>query len=324
MKSTQPLAANEPDASRKPSISVIIPHLDQPDGLAACLESLRAQTLDRARFEVIVVDNGSTCRPETIVARYPGTRLLNESEPGPGPARNLGVANAAGEILCFIDADCRAHPEWLSAILTALNSLPRNTILGGDVQIWRQNSERWGAIEAFESIFGYRQKLHIEYYGFSGSGNLAVRADDFQKVGPFGGISLAEDKDWGSRARSCGFVFKYIPQMIVFHPARSSLGLLFVQWDRLIQHTLTEARRRKNWRLAWIGRAIAILGSPLFDIIEVFTSDRIDGLLARIKASAILVVIRSYRTWRMLTLLRSSSNRGIVWNRSAPISAGKE
>lgn len=308
---------------RKPAISVVIPHLDQPDGLAACLDSLQVQTLDRSLFEVLVVDNGSTCRPEVVVAQYPGVRLLYEPQPGPGPARNLGVKNAAGQIFCFIDADCRAHPKWLSVALDALNSLQRNTILGGDVQIWRQDPERWGAIEAFESIFGYRQKLHVEYYGFSGAGNLAVRAEDFHKVGPFGGISLAEDKDWGARARACGFTFKYIPQMIVFHPARPSLGLLCVQWDRLIQHTLTAACRNKNWRLPWLARAVAILLSPLADIVQVFVSDRINGFPARVRASGVLIAIRIYRAWRMLTLLRSV-DRGIIWNRSTPVSTAKE
>jgi cellulose synthase/poly-beta-1,6-N-acetylglucosamine synthase-like glycosyltransferase len=43
----------------KPLISVIVPHLNQPDSLDACLSSLDVQTLGRDRFEVIVVDNGS-------------------------------------------------------------------------------------------------------------------------------------------------------------------------------------------------------------------------------------------------------------------------
>ncbi|MBB4382508.1 glycosyltransferase family 2 protein [Bradyrhizobium sp. SBR1B] len=309
--------------AQNPSISVIIPHLDQVDGLSACLSSLQAQTLDSSLFEVIVVDNGSTCRPEAVTALFSGVRLLYELEPGPGPARNLGVKHAAGDIFCFIDADCRAHPHWLSAILDAFSRLPRGTILGGDVQIWRQNPEKWGAIEAYESIFGYRQKLHVEYYGFSGSGNLAVRSEDFHKVGPFGGILLAEDKDWGARARARGLVFRYIPQMIVFHPARPSLRLLCVQWDRLIQHTLTATRQHKSWRLLWLGRAVAVFGSPLFDIGEILTSDRIDGFLARVRAFGILIVIRWYRAWRMLTLL-AWSNRGVVWNRNTPVSVAKE
>src|SRR3569833_614821 len=97
-------------------ISIIVPHLNQADALEACLRSLDAQTLSRDLFEVIVVDNGSARLPADIVARHPGVRLLHEPEPGPGPARYAGAAVAKGEMLAFIDADCRAHPDWLNSV----------------------------------------------------------------------------------------------------------------------------------------------------------------------------------------------------------------
>src|ERR1700722_15686654 len=137
--------------SKKPLISVVIPHLNQPDGLEACLGSLESQTLERSAFEVIVVDNGSAQLPEGVVARYPGTRLLQESGPGPGLARNRGIARASGDTFAFIDADCRAHPDWLRGALGALQSAPERTILGGDVQIWRETDTAITALEAYES-----------------------------------------------------------------------------------------------------------------------------------------------------------------------------
>ena len=306
------------DAAGSLLISVIIPHLDQLDSLEACLVSLEAQTLDKSLFEIIVVDNGSKCGLEELISRHSLVRLFYEGTPGPGPARNLGAAKAAGEIYCFIDADCRAHRDWLSAALCALNSLPAGTILGGDVQIWREDTRAWTGIQAYESIFGYRQKLHVEYYGFSGSGNLAVRKTDFHRVGPFKGIEIAEDKEWGMRARARGLTFKYISNMIVYHPARPSLRQLCTQWDRLIQHALTMERKRKHWRVFWLGRALAVSGSPLLDVLEVMKSDRIDGLSARFRALAVLIIIRCYRAWRMITVLWGP-RRGIVWNRDIAI-----
>ena len=134
-----------PAQEKQPLISVIIPHLNQPEGLDKCLASLDAQTLEPSCFEVIVVDNGSISLPDTIIARHPDTRLLQESEPGPGPARNCGVRAARGDILCFIDADCRPHPTWLEVALQTLSSAPERTILAGDVQIWRRpRSEHHG------------------------------------------------------------------------------------------------------------------------------------------------------------------------------------
>jgi glycosyltransferase involved in cell wall biosynthesis len=300
--------------SKWPLISVIIPHLNQPEGLEVCLNSLESQSLERARFEVIVIDNGSTVVPEDVVARHPGTRLLHESQPGPGPARNRGIQAATADIFAFIDADCRAHPDWLRSALHILRLLPERILLGGDVRIWRDDNKPFTAIEAYESVFGYRFKLYIERQGFSGTGNLIVRRADFEMIGPFAGIQIAEDIEWGQRARAVGCTFRYVPEMIVFHPARQSLSELYVKWDRHIQHFLNMAREKPAWRIRWIARALAVLGSPIVDVAKVFASDRIEGASTRFKASLVLVAIRIHRARKMLSLMRAS--RGVAWNRN--------
>ena len=172
----------------RPLISVVVPHLNQSDLLHECLSSLDAQTLERAKFEVIVVDNGSTHLPTAVTALHPGTRLLEEREPGPGIARNRGVQEAAGKVFAFIDADCRAHPDWLRVAQATLGASQDHTILGGDVQIWPSQSGSYTAVEAYESVFAYRFKLYIEKHGYSGTGNLVVRRSDFERIGPFAGI----------------------------------------------------------------------------------------------------------------------------------------
>src|SRR4051812_2596136 len=294
-------------------ISVIIPHLNQPEGLEACLCSLEAQSLDGVPFEIIIVDNGSEAPPWEVVARHPGARLLLELQAGPGPARNTGARSANGSIFAFIDADCVAHPDWLRNALRTLNSSPPRTILGGDVRIWRKQNDDFTAIEAYESVFAYRFKLYIEQHGFSGTGNLMVFRADFESVGPFAGIEIAEDMDWGERARSAGFRFRYVPDMIVFHPARGSLQELYAKWDRHIHHYLNTARGKPGWRLQWIVRALLILGSPMIDSATVLRSERIEGISARLKAIAVLCAIRAHRAMKMLSLLYGS--RSIVWNR---------
>jgi glycosyltransferase involved in cell wall biosynthesis len=304
--------------TKKPLISVIIPHLNQPKGLEACLGSLDSQTLDRSAFEVIVVDNGSTSLPETVIERHPGTFLLQELKPGPGLARNRGIEAARADILAFIDADCRAHPDWLRSALRALQLSPERTILGGDVQIWQESKTTITALEAYESVFAYRFKLYIERHGYSGTGNLVVRHGDFDRVGPFRGIDVEEDSDWGQRARSAGFTFRYAPEMIVFHPARSSLRELFVKWDRHIRHAANMEAKHAMWQVRWILRALAILISPVVDWTKVVVSDRIHGASARIEAIFVLVAVRAYRAYKMIGLL-SSEKKGVVWNRASAL-----
>jgi GT2 family glycosyltransferase len=298
--------------SDKTLFSVVIPHLNQTEDLNNCLTSLAAQSLGRSQFEVIVVDNGSTVPPDTTIARHPGVRLLQELSPGPGLARNRGALNAAGDILAFIDADCRAHPDWLRNALAAIKSLPERSVLGGDVQIWRDGN-RVSAVEAYEIIFAYRFQLYIERDGFAGTGNLIVRRDDFNRIGPFAGISVAEDIEWGQRARAAGFTFRYVPDAIVYHPARRSLHELLVKWDRHIQHYLNMARGTPGWRIRWIARAVVVLVSPAIDFMKVMASDQLEGVSARCKAVAVLIAVRVYRAWRMVILMLSK--KGVIWNR---------
>ena len=298
-------------------LSVIIPHLNQAAELEACLSSLDAQHLDHALYEIIVIDNGSTVPPSAIVARHPGARLLYESRPGPGPARNAGIQDVKCEVLAFIDADCRAHADWLRSALQALPSPPNGTILGGDVRIWHDDGSRVTAIEAYEVVFAYRFKLYIEQHGFSGTGNLVVRRSDFAKIGPFADINVAEDVDWGQRACRAGFKFRYVPEMIVFHPPRRTLHELCVKWDRQIQHALNKAREKPGWQIRWIARALAVLASPTLDFMKVFSSNRIHGATARIKAILVLVAIRTHRARKMLSLMGESQT--IVWNRDTSV-----
>jgi glycosyltransferase involved in cell wall biosynthesis len=300
--------------TERPIISVIVPHLNDPLHLAECLDSLDSQTLESDRFEVIGVDNGSTQLPTAIIAQHPGIRLLQEGEPGPGVARNRGVTEARGGVLAFIDSDCRAHREWLSSALAALEAAPEHTALGGDVQIWRSQKDRVTATEAYESVFAYRFKLYIEQHGFSGTGNLVVRRSDFDRVGPFAGIQIAEDIDWGRRALLAGCTFQYIPRMIVYHPARRSVTDLFVKWDRHLQHAVNASDGSLAWKIRWAARAFVVLASPIVDWPKVVFTDRLEGWSSRVKAFAVLVTVRFYRFWRMLALVNTKA--GVVWNRA--------
>ena len=302
------------DASNGAStVSVIVPHLNQPEFLENCLASLDAQTLPRDRFEVIVVDNGSTQLPVSVVEKHAGMKLVQEMQPGPGPARNRGVREATGSIFAFVDADCRAHPDWLRAGVATIEASAPHTILGGDVQIWRDDKQRFSATEAYESIFAYRFKLYIEQHGFSGTGNLMARRVDFDKVGPFAGINVAEDIDWGRRALQGGCKFVYAPEMIVYHPARKSLGELFVKWDRHLQHAANISDGTFVSKARWLARAAAVLISPAVEWPKVVFSDRLPSVSTKAKALYVLTIVRAYRAWRMATLVGSSG--GVVWNR---------
>src|SRR4029079_5050367 len=64
-------------------------------------------------------------------ACFPAVRVVRSDRPLlPGDARNLGVRNARGAVILFIDADCTADPGWLAAGLAGLDNA---AIVGGTV-----------------------------------------------------------------------------------------------------------------------------------------------------------------------------------------------
>lgn len=296
----------------RPRISVVIPHLNQPEHLARCLAALAAGT--RAPDEVIVVDNGSRELPEAACATH-GARLLVEPEPGPGPARNRGVAASSGEILAFIDADCLADPGWLAAAEAAMAD-PEATILGGDVRIALADPARVTMIEAYESVYAYRMDRYIAREGFTGAGNLVLRRGVFDAVGPFPGIGVAEDRVWGRRATARGYRIRFVPGMRAFHPARDSLADLASKWDRQIAHDHADAAGRPGgrWRFA-----LKTLAMPVFwvaEVPQVLTTDRLSGARARGLAFLCLVRMRLYRAGRMARLLAGADAGRIAGSRN--------
>jgi glycosyltransferase involved in cell wall biosynthesis len=299
-----------------PRISVIIPHLNQHDALRRCLQSLVAQTW-REEFEIIVVDNGSDAPPDAIVSAFPGAQLLQEQEPGPGPARNRGIAASRGGVLAFIDADCVADDGWLLTIAGRSDNGQPKRILGGDVRIAIADSTRLTQLEAYESVFSYRQKDYITKQGFSGTGNLAVRREDFDVIGPFAGIEVAEDRDWGKRATKLGYVIEYVPDMVVYHPARVSISELFEKWERHIDHDFSECLNAPFGRIRWALYAIAIAASPAIELPRILRSTRISTIRDRCLAALAMVRIRFFRVRRMIAVAAASnhSQQSQSWNR---------
>ena len=164
---------------------------------------------------------------------------------------------------------------------------PEAMILGGDVRIAYENPARLTALEAYESIYAYRMDRYIAREDFTGTGNLIVRRAVFDDVGPFAGIGVAEDRDWGQRATAKGYRIRYVEGMKVYHPARKTFAELARKWDRQTAHDYAKAKT--EGRLPQFAVKMLAMGpSPLAEIPRLLASDRISG--ARSRALAFLVL----------------------------------
>lgn len=91
----------------QPKISVIVPVYNAEKWLRRCVDSILAQTY--TDFELLLVDDGSTDGSGAICDEYatldPRIRPFHKPNGGVSSARNLGLDNANGEWICFIDSD---------------------------------------------------------------------------------------------------------------------------------------------------------------------------------------------------------------------------
>ena len=298
-------------------LSVIVPHLNEPDDLRQCLLFLDAQRADGIPFEIIVVDNGSVEMPVAACLDIPNLRLEREIVPGPGPARNHGASLARANVLAFIDCDCIAQPGWVREIVNLMANRPDIALLGGDIGILLTDPQYPSAIECYESIYSYRARAYVERYGFAATGNMAVRKHVFHSVGSFGGISTMEDTEWGQRATAKGYRIAFLAEAKVLTPSCKSFAELARRWDRHVAHEFRRVAGRRGVTLRWLVDGIIVVCSPLAEVFKIFTTDRVSGIRNRMLALACLTRIRVHRGRRMFGLVfHGDAGRFIEnWNR---------
>lgn len=109
----------------RPYLSVIVPTYQGERVLPLSLAALRGSTLPREAWELIVVDDASTDRTDTVAAAYADTVVRLPGSPhGPAYARNRGFEVARGDIIVFVDADVCVHADALARFATIFAARP--------------------------------------------------------------------------------------------------------------------------------------------------------------------------------------------------------
>ena len=104
-----------------PLVSVVIPTYNEQERIRNCLTSIFAQRTSHS-FEVIVVDSSKDDTPEIVRREFPEVKLVHrDQQTFAAEARNIGIEKATGTVVAFIDADCVADSNWITAIARSQN-----------------------------------------------------------------------------------------------------------------------------------------------------------------------------------------------------------
>ncbi|OHB27890.1 MAG: glycosyl transferase family 2 [Phenylobacterium sp. RIFCSPHIGHO2_01_FULL_69_31] len=282
------------------SVSVIVPHYNDPAGLDACLAALTSQSV--APDEIVVADNDSPQGEAEIARVIDGrARLVIVTEKGAGPARNGAVAACTGEVLAFTDSDCLPAPEWLERGLAALDDAD---FVGGGMRVLVADEEDLTAAEAFERVFAFDNRMYVLRKRFTVTANLLCPRRVFDAVGGFR-TGVSEDLDWCLRARDLGYRIRYAPDAVVGHPARRTWPELVRKWRRLNEETFGLTSAKPGGRLKWLILALAMPLSAVAHLPKVLLSPALSKPGDRLKAS---VMLFRARIWRGLDYIRILMN----------------
>lgn len=164
---------------RNYKISVVLLTRNSASTVNKTLESIMNQTCKPD--EIVVVDGNSKDSTQNIVKKYP-IKLVTEPGLGFGHARNMGVKNAEGDLIFFIDSDCHADTKWIETILPHFSN-PRIAGVTGQTRLWNTNNE----IARFLAYVGGRMNMpkRQRYVKIAPTMNLAVRRETVFEVGGF-------------------------------------------------------------------------------------------------------------------------------------------
>jgi len=215
------------------TVSVVLPTRNRKERLEAALASLRGQTLPVDRFEVIVVDDGSTDGTPAVLAAEQARgelrlRTVRRDAPGgPAVAREDAWRSADAPLIAFMDDDCIADPGWLQAGVAAWGEAPDRFVQGPTTPI---SDELWKM-----GPFSYTVDIRAMSPEFPTCNifyprALLDRVDGFDvEAFPVNG----EDTDLAWRAKRAGGHPTFAPDAMVHHAVvrLGPLGFLRRNWS---------------------------------------------------------------------------------------------
>jgi glycosyltransferase involved in cell wall biosynthesis len=144
-------------ASQAPEISVVVATRDRADRLERLLDGVRGQSLDRERFEVVVVDDASSDGTPAVLEREDARGelalavLRRPKRGGWAAAREQGWRAGSAPVVAFTDDDCVPDPTWLERGLGACAENPGAIVQGPTVPA----RDEWLALRPLERPFAY-------------------------------------------------------------------------------------------------------------------------------------------------------------------------
>ncbi len=198
--------------NKNPAVSAIIPTFNRAPWLKEAMASVLSQNYED--FELLVVDDGSTDDTCEMVKDFPEVRYIrNEENSGVSRARNIGVQNARGSFICFLDSDDLWEKDKLAAQMDWMERRPECRACYTD-ELWVRNGRRVNPMNKHGKYSGdiFRHCLPLCIVSPS---SVMLQASLLAEVGGFDeALPACEDYDLWLRI-AARYPFHFIPRRLI-------------------------------------------------------------------------------------------------------------
>jgi GT2 family glycosyltransferase len=259
-------------------VSAVVCTHNRSTYLRKALHSLTEQTLDRQRYEVLVVDNGSRDNTRQVVEEFasvPNLRYIYEPVLGLSRARNTGYQQARGTYIAYLDDDAVAAPQWLEKIVEVFETFqPAPGAVGGKSEpIWEAPRPAWLS----DRFFGHLalidwsdtpmvvdgEDMWLAGCNIAFPRHLLVQVEGFREDLGRKGIQLiaGEEVYLQQQVKALGYSLVYHPQVCVgHHVAPARLTQRYFRKHRYWMGVTQAGMVQRTARLSSQRRALLLLG----------------------------------------------------------------
>jgi glycosyltransferase involved in cell wall biosynthesis len=224
-------------------VSVIIPCHNEEQYIGNCLESILQNDFNQNDLEILVVDGKSEDRTREIVSNYSekntNIKLLDNPEKITPVALNIGISQAAGEIVIRLDAHAQYPNKYISKLIYYLDKLKADNVGGIWITLPSDNTSKARAIVAALTTpfgvgnayyrLGIKQIKEVDTVPFG-----CFRRSLFDRIGMFDKrLVRNQDDEFNARIRKYGGKIYLIPEIKIKYYARGTIKSL---WKMFYQY----------------------------------------------------------------------------------------
>ena len=216
-----------------PFVSIVIPTYNRASRIHNSLDSLISQDYPKDKYEIIMVDDGSTDETKEILINYSklaecGFMWFTQENKGIASATNTGLIHARGEIILFTGDDCIAKEDWIHKLIIAF----KDDCIGGvgGIVIARKLET---IVQTYIEERGILSQEKFNSNNFIITGNAAYRKDALEKIKWLDeNLNACIDVDLSIRVQLAGYNLSRSNEAIISHDHPPDVYHLYKQQFR--------------------------------------------------------------------------------------------